>query len=177
MLIILICQHVCSARPVHLSRRAYTMCQHVCSATRVHLSGCAYHVPACAQCYANALEQVRSSCAGMCAVLRELSGCAYHVPAYAQWNTLERVCLSCASMFAVRGEYTGAGALFMCQHVRSATRMHLSGCVYHVPAYVQWNTLERVRIRCASMCAVLCECTCAGALIMCRHVCSATRRN
>ena len=171
------------------------MCQHVCSATRMHLSGCAYHLAACAQCYANTLQRACLSFGSMCALLGECAGAgaliicqhvcsarrvhwsgrAYHVPACAQCeaSTLERARVSSVSLCAVLGEYV------MCQRACSATHMHLSGCACNAPAYVQWNTtrssLERVRLSCASMCALLGEYTGAGALIMCRHVCSATR--
>ena len=85
-------------------------------------------------------------------------------------------------MCAVPSGYIGAGVLIMCQHVRSAERMHWSGCVvmcqhvrrakwirwsgcaYHVPACVQFraDTLERVCLSCACMCAALSGYTGAG---------------
>ena len=135
------------------------MCQHVCCAVRMHLSGCA--------CYATALERVCLSCASMCAVLREYFA-----------NALERVCLSCASMYAVLGECTSAGVLVMRQHVRSAMRMHLSGCVYHVPACVLCyaNALERLCVSCASMCALQCECI-ERVCFSCASMCAVLREH
>ena len=115
----------------------------VCSAKQVHFSGCSYHV-AC-----------------VCAVLAErvhLSRCSYH---------LARVC-------AVLSGCTSAGVLTIWHacvqrkagelqrvflpfgmRVRSAERVHLSGCSYHL----------------ACVCAVLSGCTSAGVLTI-WHACA-----
>ena len=136
------------------------MCQHVCSAIRLHKSGCAYHVPACVQCYANIL-----------------SGRAYHVPACVQCyaNALERVFfLMCQHVrSAMRTHLSGCA-----YHVPAGAQCYaniLSGCAYHVPACAQCyaNTLERVCLSCASMYAVLRAYTGAGALITRQHARSA----
>ena len=130
------------------------MCQHARTSERMRWSECAWRVPACAHGRADTLARVRLSCASMRAVLSTGAG------------TLERVCLSCvltgyagagvlpcACMCAVLSGGTGAGVLSIRHHVRSAERIHWSGCLSD------------------SMCAVLSGCAGARALVMpaCAH--------